>query len=154
MVTPYPRPAAPAAPRRLPLGERRPSPAELIEKRISEQIAQLIGRIKIIEERIDTLRSHIELIDKTVIEKHKASISEIRDLQDSMRSLKADSDEAKELSERIIKRLEAFASKEEVKVLERYIDAWQPLNYITRSELKATVISILKDLGFKIKEKK
>lgn len=152
MATPYQYPQ-PAAPRRPPLSQKKPSPAEIIESQIGKQISQVVGRIKIVEERIDTLRSHVELIDRTVIEKHKSSISDIRDIQDSMRSLRADLDEIKDFSERIAKRLEAFASKEEVKVLERYVDAWQPLNYITRSELKATVISILKGLGFKIKEK-
>ena len=153
MAAPYPIPTQPIAPRRLPLTQKRPSPTEVIKKQVGEQIAEIAGRIKIVEERIDTLRTHLELLDKTVIEKYKASVSEIRDLQDSVRSLHSDLDEVKEFSERIAKRLEAFASKEEVKVLERYIDAWQPLNYITRTELKATVISILKDLGFKIKEK-
>jgi len=142
----------PSAPR-FPLGEKKPSQAEVLGKRVDEQIADVAGRIKVVEERIDTLRSHLELLDGTLVEKHKASTSEIRDLQDSLRSMRADIDEIKEFSERIAKRLEALASKEEVKVLERYIDAWQPLNYITRSELKATLISILKDLGFKIKEK-
>jgi len=148
----YPTPLAPArptAPRFL--APRKTPEIVQIERGVSEQIAKLAARVKIVEERIDNLRSHIELVDGTVIEKHKAVVSEIRTLQDQMRGLRSGLDEVKSLTERIVKRLEAFASKEEVKVLERYVDAWQPLNYVTRSEVKSIILSTLKEQGIKVK---
>lgn len=152
MATPYPLPPTNLA-RKFPVAQKKPSQAEIIQKQFSEQIAEIAGRVEVVEERIEAVRTHLELLDNTVIEKHKATISEINDLKDSMRSMRADLDEIKDFTDRLAKRMDALASKEEVKVLERYVDAWQPLNYITRNELKATVKAILEELGFKPKKK-
>jgi len=149
----YPVPTHPAAQRGLSFGQKKPSPADLIETRVGTQIADIAGRVKVVEERIDTLRTHIGLIDKSSIEKHKTVIAKINDLQDSMRSLRSDLDEVKEFSERVAKRMEALASKEQVKVIERYVDMWQPLKYIKNSELKAAMLPILKELGIKTKKR-
>jgi len=146
MATLYPLPT------KFPLAQRKPLPGAF-EKEIKEQIADLSGRIKVLEERIDTMRTHLELLDNTLVERHKTIVAEINDLKDSIRSIRADLEEVKDFNERLAKRMEALASKEELKVLERYVDAWQPLNYITRNELKATVKALLKDLGIKTKEK-
>ena len=148
----YPVPNHPPAPRGLSFGQKKPSQADVIEKQVGTQIADIAGRVKIVEERIDTLRTHVGLIDNSLIEKHKTTVAKLNNLRDSMRSLRSDLDEVKDFSERIAKRMEALASKEQVKVLERYIDMWQPLKYIKNSELKAAMLPILKELGIKTKK--
>ena len=45
-------------------------------------------------------------------------------------------------------------SREEVKVLERYVSMWQPMNFVTRNEVAAVVKGILTDAGVKFKEEK
>ncbi|MBD3263207.1 hypothetical protein GF374_02405 [Candidatus Woesearchaeota archaeon] len=142
-----------AKPKHLQLREKKPDVGAAIKRQISGQIAQVAARIKIVEERLETLRTHIELVDQTLIDKHKSTVSEINDLQDSVRKFKADIDELKDFSERLAKRMENLASKEEVKVIERYVDAWQPLKYIKANELKDAMIPILKELGVKFKKR-
>jgi DNA repair exonuclease SbcCD ATPase subunit len=134
-------------------GERRlPPELEALEKKVSETVLNIAARVKLLEQKTDNLRGHLELIDGSLIEKHKSVISEIRDVEDGMRSLRADIDNLKDMTERIAKRMEALASKEEVKVLERYVELWQPLQFVTRAEVKTMVQSILKEHGVKIKE--
>jgi len=38
-----------------------------------------------------------------------------------------------------------LATKEEVKVLERYIELLQPMNYVTRTELKNIIKKVIKE---------
>lgn len=123
-----------------------------LQKKISELVSDLGSRVKLIEERVENLRNHLDIIDSSLIEKHKAVISEIRNVEDGQRALRADMDMLKELAERLAKRMEALASKEEVKVLDRYVQLWQPLNFITRAEVTGVVKSVLKAQGIKIKE--
>ncbi|MFH0868655.1 MAG: hypothetical protein V1839_00335 [archaeon] len=132
------------------------SPAQLdeVRKKVSELVSDLNGRIRLLEERTENLRSHLDMLDASSIEKHKETISEIRNIEDGQRALRADMDMLKDVVERLTRRLDAFASKEEVKVLQRYVELWQPMNFVTRPELKNAVQSILKMLGFKIKEHK
>lgn len=125
-----------------------------LQKKLIEMISDLNSRIRMLEERTENIRSHIDLLDKSLIEKHKSVVSDVRRIEDGQRALRADMDMLKDLAERLARRLDAFASKEEVKVLERYVELWQPLNFVTRSELKNAVQSILKMAGIKIKEEK
>lgn len=123
-----------------------------LQRKVSGIVADLGSRVKLLEERAENLRNHIDLVDASLVEKHKTVISEVRGIEDGQRALRADMDMLKDIVERLTRRLDAFASKEEVKVLERYVELWQPLNFVTRSELKSAVQSILKMAGFKIKE--
>ncbi len=147
------RPFSPIAPAGAPSMQRRlPPELEELQNKVSSSVLDIASRLKLVEQRIESLRGHLELLDGSLIEKHKSVISELRDTEDGTRSLRADIDGLKELSERIAKRMEALASKEEVKVLERYVELWQPLQFVTRAEVKTIVQSILKEQGIKIKE--
>ena len=132
--------------------QRAPVNMQDLQRKFADIISDLNSRVRMLEERVENLRSHIDLLDNSVIEKHKTLISEVRRIEDGQRALRADMDMLKDVTERLARRLDAFASKEEVKVLERYVELWQPLNFVTRSELKNAVQSILKMAGIKIKE--
>jgi hypothetical protein len=132
--------------------KRLPPELEEFQRKVSEQVSDVASRVKLIEERIENLGNHLNLVDSSLVEKHKTLITEIRGTEDGMRNLRADMDMLKELAERLAKRMEALSSKEEVKILERYVSMWQPMNFVTRGEVKAAVQNILKELGFKIAE--
>jgi len=145
-------PFFPSAPAAAPPTRKLPPELEDFQKKIGAQISDIASRLKLAEQRVDNLRSHLELVDSSLIEKHKAAISEIRDMQDGMRSLRADMDMLKDLTERLGKRMEALASREEVKVLQRYVEMWQPLQFVTRAEVKTLVQNALKEQGIKVEE--
>ncbi|MEM2954629.1 MAG: hypothetical protein QW625_01595 [Candidatus Nanoarchaeia archaeon] len=118
---------------------------EQIQTKIAEELSNYGSRIRLVEQRIEGLRAHLQLIDNTVLEKHKTVISEIRDIQDNLRAIRAELDSQKELIERLAKRMEVLASAEEVKILQRYVELWQPLQFVTRSEVKALIQNALKE---------
>ncbi len=141
----------------LPKAPRPPSPIraeQQLQSKVHDRLSDISARVKLVEQQLQTIRNHLEVVDSSVIEKHKTLISEIRKTEDDMRNLRADMDKVKGLSERLAKRLEAFATKEEVKVLERYVNMWQPMNYMSKQETEKLVKNILKQSGVKVKEKK
>lgn len=141
----------------LPRAPRPPSAmkaGEQLQSQIHGRLSDVGARVRLVEQQLQTIRNHLEVIDTSVIEKHKALVSEIKKAEDDMRELRADMDKIKDLSERLAKRLEAFATKEEVKVLERYVNMWQPMNYMSKPETEKLVKNILKQSGVKVKEKK
>lgn len=123
-----------------------------IRTEIKGQLASLSARLKLIEDRIEALRGHLEVLDGSLIEKHKAVVDEIKETEGSIQGLRGDFDALKDLTERLAKRLEELASREEVKILERYISMWQPMNFVTRNEVATVVKNILVDLGIKVKD--
>ncbi len=144
-------------PQQLPKAPRPPSYMRAepqLQAKIYDRLSDISARVKLVEDQLQTIRSHIEVVDNSVIEKHKALISEVRKIEDDLRSLRADVDKVNSLSERLVERLEAFATKEDVKVLERYVNMWQPMNYMTKQETENLIRNILKQSGVRIKEKK
>jgi hypothetical protein len=143
----------PAQPQPAPETRRVPPELEAFRQSVAGQVGEFSSRIRLVEQRVENLRRHLELIDSSLIEKHKTVVAEIRDVQDGMRSLRADIEFTKDLAERVAKRLEDLASREEVKVLQRYVEYWQPLSFVTRSEVRSLVENILKEHNVKIKKK-
>ena len=144
-------PQMPMQPMAQPQQSRRlPPELESFRTSVASEVSEFSARVRLLEQKSDNLRRHLELLDSSLIEKHKTVITEMRDVQDGMRSLRADIEFVKDLSERLAKRMEAMASREEVKVLQRYVEYWQPLSFVTRSEVKALVENILKEHGVRI----
>jgi uncharacterized protein YoxC len=134
--------------------QQRKIPVELqqFQTKLSEELSSVGARLRLVEQKIEGLRGHVQLLDNTLMEKHKSLVSDIRELQDNLRMIRADLDGQKELIDRLAKRMEVLASAEEVKVLQRYVELWQPLQFVTRAEVKALVQNVLKAAGIKIKK--
>lgn len=113
--------------------------------KVREQASALASRLRVIEEQLSIIRSHLELVDSSMLEKHKVVVKELREMEQSNRDMRADIVKVSDLIERTIKRLEGLATKEEVKVLERYIELMKPMNYMTRDEAKSMMQKIIKE---------
>jgi len=113
--------------------------------KVRENTASFAARVRLIEDQLSNIRGHIELIDSSLIEKHKAVVTEIRDIEQESRQIRAEIERLDDLIGRTVKRLEGLATKEEVKVLERYIELLQPMNYVTRTELRNIIKKVIKE---------
>jgi hypothetical protein len=117
------------------MAEKKKDEAPAAEARALEDIRNLARRVDVNEDRINSLRNHLDLIDRNLIEKNKNLIENIKRAETDIRLLrKAVSDMDRHLT-RMVQRLEEFAPKDRVLVLERYINMWSPLQYITRKEV-------------------
>lgn len=106
---------------------------------IEKKISSISRRIKIVEEHMDSISSRVQMTEKDVIEKHKSSIKRINKLEKELREVRSKMHDMEEMNSRITDRLREFASKEEVEVMERYSRWWQPLEYVTREEVKKLI---------------
>lgn len=93
-------------------------------------------RLKLIETRFDSLRDHVGLIDENLIEKHKAALEQIKDVSDSLAEVKKEMDEVRRSLDRLISRSEVFVTRDSLKVLQKALDYWQPLDFVTRDEVE------------------
>ena len=84
-----------------------------------------------------------------LIEKYKTTISDINALQLDAQNMRGQIQEISELLKRLASRLNDFASKDDVKVLERYASYWSPLNYVTKEEVGRRIDSNIKDITSK-----
>ncbi len=105
----------------------------------SERLNSLIDRIRILEERYTNLRTATKITEENMIRKNKTLSTEIKTILSDISELKRDVEELKDKIILIIKELGSFAKKEDVKTLQRYIELWQPLNFVTHNELQEVI---------------
>jgi len=125
------------------LSKARPGPEEIINI-VGEELAKLNRRLNLIENRTDSVQDHLNLVDSNLIEKHKSSVSEIRELQIKLQETQAQMREFSELFKRLASRMSDFASRDDVKVMERYLNYWNPLSIVTKNEVEGMIKSEIK----------
>ncbi len=103
------------------------------------------NRIATVERKLDSLNDHLQLIDSNVIDKHKAAMERVKEMEQSVSSMKSDVSDASKLILRMEKRLEAFATKDQVDVLDKYVSFFHPLKFVTEEEVKRLISDVLQE---------
>lgn len=102
---------------------------------IASTLNDVATRLKILEERYGTLRKKSQLTEQNIIESDKNNFNEIRLLQDNLLDVKKSVKDLAEKVSLLADEVSSFASKNEFKVLERYISFWEPMDFVTRKEV-------------------
>ena len=111
---------------------------------LSEDIGNLGRRIRILEEGLTNIRRITQVIEQNMLEKNKAFSTDIRALTSDINEIKSEINEIKERIVDIVKELEEAAKRGDVKVLEKYINFWNPVKFVTQNEVEVIVKEILK----------
>ncbi|MBS3152954.1 hypothetical protein J4426_00090 [Candidatus Woesearchaeota archaeon] len=102
-------------------------------------------RIRLLESRYSALRDRILITNQNMIAGYKKLHEEVKEVEADIRELKTDVFEIKNSITKIAEELRFFAKKEQIRVIEKYIDLWNPLKFVTESDLK----KILEERGDK-----
>src|SRR3989344_8572506 len=101
---------------------------------------EIIGRLRINEARLANLRERLIVTDNNMIEEFRRISGQLKDLDAELKQAKNEMFKVREALKDEIKEMSSFASSQELKVLERYINTWNPLNFMTEKE----VLSLIK----------
>ncbi|MFH1642802.1 MAG: hypothetical protein ABIC04_07955 [Nanoarchaeota archaeon] len=102
---------------------------------VSEDITNLNRRVRILEEKNTNMQNRMEVIEQNMIHRHKRLSTEIKTTITDIHELKKETNELKERMLMMIKELQMSAKREEVAILKKYIDAWEPVNFVTHNEV-------------------
>lgn len=92
-------------------------------------------RVRILEARYTLMRDRIFLINQNMIQEYRKLSKEIKMIDSEFKSVKQDLNEIKSILRNVVNEMQGFAKKENVKVLEKYVDFWNPLNFVTEKEV-------------------
>ena len=101
----------------------------------SKAILTVVERQKDLENTLDLINEKIELLDHNTIKNVKKVFNDVKAIKDDMNELKHDIKDLKEFNIKVQKQLALMTTKDEVEKLEKYIDLWQPMDFVTRQEL-------------------
>lgn len=107
----------------------------------TDVIADLLNRIRAIEGKYAILGEQLLVVNENTIDSYKDLTREVKVITSEIKEIKQDLFNLKETMKRLLQETEMFARKEQLKVLEKYINLWNPMDFITAEELN----KILKD---------
>jgi len=107
--------------------------------KISKNVNSLAANLRIIEERYSTLRNKTQVSEQGMISLEKDMRGDIKLLSEEMLELKRELNDLKDKLRLIGAEMKNLVSKNEFKVMEHYVDMWQPMNFVTRNELSRVI---------------
>lgn len=117
---------------------------------LANAVRDLSRRLRTLEERYTNLQTKLQITEQNMLSRHKHYTLEVKTINMDMTEQKKEIMEIKERILLLIRELRATAKKEEVKVLQKYISLWEPLNFVTRNEVNEIIREILAKNNIKV----
>jgi len=92
-------------------------------------------RVRILEGKYSLTRERMMTINQNMIDHYKSSKADIKVLKEDIKEMKETVENLKKTIKDIIKELRLFARKDKLKIIEKYINFWNPLNFVTEEEV-------------------
>lgn len=103
------------------------------------QLNDVVRRLRILEERYTNLRTRSQLTEQNILSKNRSFSTELKTIISDIHEIKREIEEMKNKILNLFKEIQTFASKEDVKILEKYISMWEPVNFVTQKEVEEIV---------------
>jgi len=113
--------------------------AQLDLQHFSADINNLSRRMRTLEGSFTNIRRVLQVTEQNMLEKHKVFATEIRTVTSDMGDIKQEIAEIKEKIIELIKAMQEAATRDQVKILEKYINFWNPVNFVTHNEVEDLV---------------
>ena len=110
---------------------------------MTSDISTLGRRLRLLKEGFTNIRRFFQVTEENVIAKNKHFSAEIKTLASDIMEIRKEIHELREKLLLVIKELQTTARKEEVKVLEKYINLWNPVKFVTQNEVESIISEVL-----------
>jgi signal transduction protein with GAF and PtsI domain len=102
-------------------------------------LSDLNIRTRTLEGKYNILGERLLVVNQNMIEEYKKIIKEAKTHEDDIIELKKEIENLKEILKQILKEIDSFAKKENIKVLEKYINLWNHLKFVTEQEVEELI---------------
>ncbi len=106
---------------------------------ITYVLSDLNNRIRTTENRQTLFAERLLVVNKNMIEEYKKMMTETRLINDDLREMKREIETIKVVLQNIARDIGSFAKKEDVKVVEKYVELWNPMNFVTEKQLETAL---------------
>jgi hypothetical protein len=102
-------------------------------------VFEIVTRIRDVEGKYNLLRDRALIINQNMIDQYQKTYTDIKIINEDIKVLKEDIFHIKETLKHVISELDHFSRKEDIKVLEKYINLWNPMKFITEEEVRKII---------------
>ncbi len=115
------------------------SPYDSALSSFNEQINVLIRTIRILEERYSNLRKKTQITDQNMLDDVKKINTRIKIIDSEFSEIKKEISNINEKISFLFEQVKNVVKKEDVQVLDRYLNIWDPLRFITFEEARKLI---------------
>lgn len=121
--------------------------APIVDKtpEIFEELSSVIRRVKILENASTNAHESLQTIEKNQLDIQKELRRDIKILEQENDELKTQVNDLKNAIKMIISDLQDAARSEDVKVIQNYLNLWNPVQFVTPNQVKKIIIDVLKE---------
>ncbi len=120
-------------------------PAPSLSADATDQMRNLSRRLRVLEERYANQRKNMQVMEHNMLSDSKKLQTQMHSLQSDFDELKKQIYDIKQKFDLIAADLADTAKREDVIVLEKYINLWEPVNFVTRNEVERIVQFVLEN---------
>lgn len=110
---------------------------------MTTDINTLSRRLRLLEEGFTNLRRFFQVTEENTIARNKHYSAEIKTITSDITEVRKEIQELRDKMLLVIKELQSAARKEEVKVLERYINLWNPVKFVSQNEVEQIINEVI-----------
>jgi uncharacterized protein YoxC len=119
-----------------------PAPApvqQALPDSLVSQLHEIMRRIRLLEERYSGLRKKTQFTEQNMLKDSKELYSDINGLQETIAEIKNEVADLTEKMEKISEEVKNGVNKNEFNVIAKYMNYWQPMNFLTRKEAEKII---------------
>ena len=105
------------------------------------------SRMRSLEGKYNLLRDRALIINQNMITQYQRTNAEIKAIEEDIQEVKHTLFQIKETLKHLVREMEGFSRKEDMKVLEKYINLWNPMNFVSAEEVERIIAEKTKKSG-------
>jgi len=122
-----------------------PAPLNTQQSVPSQQLNTVNARMRLVESRVDEIRKMVDLVEKNMLDSHQKLNKTVKSLQSEIDAINRTIKTVEDRIVTIIKELRLTSKKEDVMVLKKYLDLWNPVKFVTVDKAESMIRDILNE---------
>ena len=110
-----------------------------------QTVIELTNRLRVLESKQSMFSERLLVVNQNMLEEYKRLMKEIKAVDIEINELKKDLNNLKNILKHLTEEASTFAKKDSLKVLEKYINLWNPLNFVTEKDVENIIKRTLED---------
>ncbi|MBI4144957.1 hypothetical protein HY493_02015 [Candidatus Woesearchaeota archaeon] len=117
----------------------KPTPLEPADTSLQQDVQVMTTRLRVSEERYADLRRKLQLIEQNLLLHQKKNQQELKTLQSDVLEVKRLVRSMEDRIVTVIKELQLTSKKEDVDVLKRYVEMWDPIRFVSFEQVEKII---------------
>ena len=110
---------------------------------MTSEVNSLSRRLRLLEESSANLRRFFQVTEENTITRNKHYSAEIKTINSDISEIRKELQEIRDKLLLVMKELQSVARKDEVKVLEKYINLWNPVKFVSQNEIESIINEVI-----------